>query len=253
MECSPIFLTRRTFGERLVSICIVRGVEEGGRVDQLDRRILVGLQREGRKTNVALSRQLDLSTAATLSRVKRLVESGAIRGYRAIVDPTALGIAVQAFTLVKLSEHGEQAIREFEQAVKDVVGVRSCYHVAGRFDMIMMLAVCDLDHLAQIIRVDLARIPGVMQLETMLILAESVADEGWPVSPGEMRSADGRQIEAGGGAHGDLWGSGLSLRQTRAGRFLPGRCGLPMADDRGGGWCTRTYGALDGPPSVEES
>jgi Lrp/AsnC family leucine-responsive transcriptional regulator len=166
-------------------------------VDQLDREILGGLQREGRKTNVALSRQLDLSTVATLSRVKRLVESGAIRGYRAIVDPTALGIAVQAFTLVKLREHSEHAIREFEQAVKDVVGVRSCYHVAGRFDMIMMLAVCDLDHLAQIIRVDLARIPGLMQLETMLILAESVADEGWPVFPGEMRSADGRRSRRG--------------------------------------------------------
>ena len=154
-------------------------------MDQLDREILVALQREGRKSNLALSRQLDLSPSAMLGRVRRLEKSGAIRGYRAIVDPAALDITVQALTVVKLREHSEQAIREFEEAVKDVVGVRACYHVTGQFDMVMVLALRDLTHLAQMIRVDLAKIPGVMQLETMLIMAESVADEGWPVFPEE--------------------------------------------------------------------
>jgi DNA-binding Lrp family transcriptional regulator len=62
-----------------------------------------------------------------------------------------------------------------------VPGVRACYHVTGQFDMVVELAVRDLDHLSQLIRVDIARIPGVMNLETMLIMAESVADTGWPV------------------------------------------------------------------------
>ncbi len=120
-----------------------------------------------------------------LGRVRRLEKSGAIRSYRAIVDPAALDITVQALTVVKLREHSEQAIREFEEAIKDVVGVRACYHVTGQFDMIMVLALRDLTHLAQMIRVDLAKIPGVRQFETMLIMAESVADEGWPVFPEE--------------------------------------------------------------------
>ena len=150
-------------------------------MDQLDREILVALQHEGRKSNLALARELDLSPSAMLGRVRRLEQSGAIRGYRADVDPAALGITVQAVTVVKLREHSEQAIREFEAAVKDVPGVRACYHVTGQFDMVMMLALRDLDHLAQMIRVELAKIPGVMQLETMLIMAESVADQGWPV------------------------------------------------------------------------
>ena len=80
-------------------------------MDELDRDILVALQREGRKSNLALSRQLDLSPSAMLGRVRRLEESGAIRGYRAIVDPAALGITVQALVVVKLREHSEQAIR----------------------------------------------------------------------------------------------------------------------------------------------
>ena len=152
-------------------------------MDELDRDILVALQREGRKSNLALSRQLDLSPSAMLGRVRRLEESGAIRGYRAVVDPAALGITVQAMVVVKLREHSEQAIAEFEAAVKGVLGVRACYHVTGQFDMVMVLALRDLDHLSQMIRVDLAKIPGVMQLETMLVMAESVVDEGWPIFP----------------------------------------------------------------------
>ena len=154
-------------------------------MDSLDRKVLVTLQSEGRKSNLALARELDLSPSAMLGRVRRLEQSGAIRGYRAIIEPAALDITVQALTVVKLREHSEQAIREFEEAVKDVIGVRACYHVTGQFDMVMVLALRDNEHLAQMIRVDLARIPGVMQLETMLIMAESVADQGWPVFPEE--------------------------------------------------------------------
>ena len=154
-------------------------------MDDLDRDILVTLQREGRMSNLALARQLELSPSAMLGRVRRLEESGAIRGYRAIVDPAALGISVQAIVAVRLREHSEQAIKDFEAAVTGIVGVRMCYHVTGQFDMLMMLALRDLDHLSQMIRVDLARIPGVMQLETMLILAESVGDDGWPVFAAE--------------------------------------------------------------------
>ena len=152
-----------------------------GRVDDLDRDILVTLQREGRMSNLALARQLELSPSAMLGRVRRLEESGAIRGYRAVVDPAALGIHVQAVVAVRLREHSEQAIKDFEAAVKGITGVRACYHVTGQFDMLMWLALRDLDHLSQMIRGDLARIPGVMQLETMLILSESVGDDGWPV------------------------------------------------------------------------
>ena len=67
--------------------------------------------------------------------------------------------------------------------------MRACYHVTGQSDMLMMLALRDLDHLAQMIRVDLAKIPGVMQLETMLVMAESVVDQGWPGSDEEVTDA----------------------------------------------------------------
>lgn len=152
-------------------------------VDSLDRDILIALQSDGRKSNLALARSLGLSPSAMLGRVRRLERSGAIRGYRAIVDPAALGITVHALVVAQLREHSERAIREFEEGIKQVDGVRTCYHVTGQFDMIVILALRDLAHLSQLIRVDLALIPGVTKLETMLILAEPVTDQGWPILP----------------------------------------------------------------------
>jgi Lrp/AsnC family transcriptional regulator, leucine-responsive regulatory protein len=149
-------------------------------VDALDRQVLLALQADGRMSNLALARSLGLSPSAMLGRVRRLERSGVIGGYRAVIDPAALDITVRAFVLARLREHSEQSIRGFEEGIKEVPGVRACYHVTGQFDMVVELAVRDLDHLSRLIRVDIARIPGVMNLETMLIMAESVADTGWP-------------------------------------------------------------------------
>ncbi|MBN2205153.1 MAG: Lrp/AsnC family transcriptional regulator [Thermoleophilia bacterium] len=150
-------------------------------MDALDRQVLLALQADGRISNLALARSLGLSPSAMLGRVRRLERSGVIRGYRAVIDPAALDVTVRAFVLARLREHSEQSIRSFEEGIQEVPGVRACYHVTGQFDMVVELAVRDLDHLSQLIRVDIARIPGVMNLETMLIMAESVTDTGWPV------------------------------------------------------------------------
>ncbi len=152
-------------------------------MDALDRDVLLALQADGRMSNLALARSLGLSPSAMLGRVRRLERSGAIRGYRALLDPAALGISVRAFVFAQLREHSEDSIKAFEEGIRQVPGVRACYHVTGQFDMVVELALRDLDHLSQLIRVDLARIPGVMKLETMLVMAESVTDQGWPFAP----------------------------------------------------------------------
>jgi Lrp/AsnC family transcriptional regulator, leucine-responsive regulatory protein len=151
------------------------------RVDLLDRDILVALQRDGRQSNVALSQAFHLSPSAMLERVRRLEADGAIRGYRAIIDPAKLGITLHAVVNIQLKEHSQRCIAEFEAAIRKVPGVRACYHVTGQFDMVALLDMRDHEHLSRLIRVDIAQIPGVMKLETGLILGEAVTDEGWPI------------------------------------------------------------------------
>jgi Lrp/AsnC family transcriptional regulator, leucine-responsive regulatory protein len=149
-------------------------------MDALDRDILITLQHDGRLTNARLAERLGLSASATLERVRRLERDGAIRGFRADVAPEALGVGLQAFVAAELNAHSRDHIEGFERGILDVPGVRTCYHVTGRFDYLLHVAVHDLEHLGRLIKADIAAIPGVAKLETLLVLTEVKADAGWP-------------------------------------------------------------------------
>jgi Lrp/AsnC family transcriptional regulator, leucine-responsive regulatory protein len=150
-------------------------------VDDLDRTIVNELQRDGRQTNAHLAAKVNLSPSATLERVRRLETEGIIAGYRAKLDPRALGLQVQAYIGVRLRLHNRTPILEFEREICRVESVISCTHVTGQFDYVLHVAVPDLDHLHSLIRDDLSGIPGVANMQTMLWLSEIKSDGGWPV------------------------------------------------------------------------
>ena len=150
-------------------------------MDALDRRILVELQQDGSITNARLAQSLGLSQSAMSERVRRLEQDGHILGYRALVDPASLGLGLQAFVGAVLNHHSTASIESFEGGLVDLQDVRACYHVAGRFDYLLHVAVRDLEHLGQLIKHDIAAIPGVDKVETMLVFSEVKPDAGWPV------------------------------------------------------------------------
>jgi Lrp/AsnC family leucine-responsive transcriptional regulator len=154
-------------------------------VDDLDRRILVTLQEDGSLTNARLAEAIGLSQSAMSERVRRLQQEGHITGYRALLDPASVGLHLQAFIATGLVRHGTDSIEAFETSIVAVPGVRACYHVAGRFDYLVHVAVRDLEHLGQLVKHDIAAIPGVDKAETMLVYSEVKPDSGWPV-PAEL-------------------------------------------------------------------
>jgi DNA-binding Lrp family transcriptional regulator len=149
-------------------------------VDALDRRILIELQRDGSLTNARLADLIGLSQSAMSERVRRLEGEGHITGYRALVDPASMGIGLQAFLAAELVHHATASIETFESGVVALPDVRACYHVAGRFDYLLHVAVRDLEHLGRLIKDDIAAIPGVDKVETMLVYSEVKPDTGWP-------------------------------------------------------------------------
>jgi Lrp/AsnC family leucine-responsive transcriptional regulator len=150
-------------------------------VDALDRRILVKLQEDGNLTNARLAQALGLSQSAMSERVRRLEQEGHILGYRALINPGSLGLGLQAFVATVLVRHGTEYIESFEKGVVDLKDVRACYHVTGRFDYLLHVAVRDLEHLGQLVKHDIAAISGVDKVETMLVFSEVKSDSGWPV------------------------------------------------------------------------
>jgi Lrp/AsnC family transcriptional regulator, leucine-responsive regulatory protein len=152
-------------------------------LDALDRRILIELQRDGSLTNAWLAQALGLSQSAMSERVRRLEQDGHIAGYRALVSPASLGLGLQAFVAAELIHHSTECIESFERGIVAVKDVRACYHVACRFDYLLHVAVHDLEHLGRLVKHDIAAIPGVDKVETMLVFSEVKPDGGWPVSP----------------------------------------------------------------------
>lgn len=152
-------------------------------MDATDKRIIATLQRQGRMTNVELARMNDLAPSSMLERVRRLEERGVIKGYRAVLDPKQLGYLVEALVMVTLDRHQASPIDDFESGVLEVPEVKACYHLTGRYDYMLHVAVRDIDHLGDLVKHTLAAIGGVEKQETFLILTTIKEDSGYALEP----------------------------------------------------------------------
>src|SRR4029453_15725176 len=115
------------------------------KLDDIDRRILAALQRDGRLSIVDLARQGGLSAPPGLRRVKRLEQAGVITGYAAIVDPAATGRSLHAFVQVNLDSHTEDTVTAFQRAIMARPEVVACYPISGEFDYLLQVMVPDLE------------------------------------------------------------------------------------------------------------
>jgi Lrp/AsnC family leucine-responsive transcriptional regulator len=150
-------------------------------MDDLDKNILLALQNSARKKNADLARELGVAPSTMLERVRRLEERGLVKGYRAMIDPRALGLKVQGFIAITLDQHQVGNIKSFEEGIQRIPFLRACYHLTGRFDYLLHMAVRDLDELGDLIKAHIASLPGVAKSETFLVLSEVKADGGWPI------------------------------------------------------------------------
>ena len=86
-------------------------------MDPVDRAILSHLQDDGRLSNVELAERVRLSPSATLRRVRNLEAAGAIAGYHAVIDPTAVGRGYQVTVHTTLMLRNRETIEAFEAAL----------------------------------------------------------------------------------------------------------------------------------------
>ena len=149
-------------------------------MDAIDGKILRALLRDGRQTNARLAETVGLSPSATLERVRRLERDGKIQGYRAVVDPKALGYGVQALIGVRLRVHAAKGIEPFERGVQQTEGIVSCFHVTGQFDYVLHVVARDLAHLRELNNNQIAALPSMGRLETLVVLSEVKSGPVWP-------------------------------------------------------------------------
>jgi Lrp/AsnC family transcriptional regulator, leucine-responsive regulatory protein len=101
------------------------------RLDRTDRALLLALSRDGRRPAADLAKELGLSRQAVTERIRELERSGVIRGYRADVDPAALGLGVRAQIRITLDGKAPQKEKDVLRRLTGSPLVRSVYRVSG--------------------------------------------------------------------------------------------------------------------------
>lgn len=108
-------------------------------LDAIDRQIVVELQEDGRMTNVELARRIGISAPPCLRRVRRLEETGIIRGYHAEVDAAKLGWSLTLFALIGLESQKGSVLEAFEAQIAQWPEVRECHMIRGGGDFLVRL------------------------------------------------------------------------------------------------------------------
>lgn len=144
-------------------------------LDDLDRKIIAVLREDGRITVTDLARQVGMSKTPCQVRMRRLMDSGVIRGFRAVVDPASLGLDHVAFTEVKLSDTREQALSEFNRAVRRIPEVEECHMLASNFDYLLKVRTADIRRYRVVLGEKISALPHVASTSTFVAM-ETVKD-----------------------------------------------------------------------------
>lgn len=143
-------------------------------MDSFDYAILRLLEADGRSSYVGLAEQVGLSKTPCWARVQNLEKDGVIRGYRAVLDPAALGLGLNAFVQVSI-EFGSHTA--FEAAALAHPAITECYTTAGDGDYLLRVVTRDVGTLDSLLREDLCRLPGVQRFSTQICL-KTIKDGG---------------------------------------------------------------------------
>lgn len=139
-------------------------------VDAIDRDILFHLERDGRLSNVELARRVGLTPPPCLRRVKRLEESGVITGYRAVIDPEALGRGLEVLIDVEVSASDRTTFEQFEENVSSYEEVIEFRRMFGRPDYFIRVAVADHAAYEAFLTDKLSSLPPVLRVDSHLTM-----------------------------------------------------------------------------------
>jgi DNA-binding Lrp family transcriptional regulator len=144
-------------------------------VDAFDRKILATLASEGALTNHGLAERVGLSESQCYRRRLRLEQSGAIRGYRAVVDPAVLGFTVMGFVQLNMVSQSTTQREELAIFLRSQIRVLSCHAVTGDSDFILRVQAADLSDLNVFINSLLALGKTRMNVRSIVVL-ETIKD-----------------------------------------------------------------------------
>ncbi|RKT25331.1 AsnC family transcriptional regulator [Paraburkholderia sp. RAU2J] len=159
-------------------------------IDAIDRRILAILQENGRLSNQEIAERVNLSPSPCLRRIRRLEESGVIRGYVALLDAQHLGLGLLAYVNVRLEKRGGSAPGPrgdathadlFRAAVQAWPEVVACHAMTGDMDYLLRVQVEDMAHFSRFVQDQLLHHPSVIDVKTSFALEKFKETTALPI------------------------------------------------------------------------
>ncbi|HHK8630474.1 TPA: leucine-responsive transcriptional regulator Lrp [Vibrio parahaemolyticus] len=141
-------------------------------LDRIDRNILNELQKDGRISNVELSKRVGLSPTPCLERVRRLERQGNITGYTALLNPQFLDASLLVFVEITLNRGAPDVFEQFNSAVQKLDDIQECHLVSGDFDYLLKTRVSDMGAYRRLLGDTLLRLPGVNDTRTYVVMEE---------------------------------------------------------------------------------
>ncbi|MFT4212865.1 MAG: Lrp/AsnC family transcriptional regulator [Microbacterium sp.] len=149
------------------------------RIDDIDRKILAILRRNGRATNKDIAAEVGIPASTCLLRVRRLVETRIVRGFHADIDSGMLGRPMQAMLSVQLKVHTRAENDRFLKKMLGLPGVISVALMAGDDDYLVHIAAASPAALSDFVLDCVTSDPAVAGTHTRLVFKHVPAAGDW--------------------------------------------------------------------------
>lgn len=141
-------------------------------LEDIDRKLVLALAADATQSAGALGRTLGLSQPATWRRIRRLYDTGIIKGRKLDLDAEKLGFGVTVFLGVKLATKGRVSLEDFERAVVAIPEVQTVEHVLGMYDYRLRVTARDISDFERVLRRRIMTLPAVGNVEANVLLSE---------------------------------------------------------------------------------
>ena len=149
-------------------------------VDATDRQIIAELEADGRITVTALAERVNLSVAPCHRRLRALEDSGVIRGYRAVIEPAALGLGFEVIVHITMDREDSATIAEFDRGLAAIAEIRQAERLFGEVDYLLRVFTADIASYQTLRDEKLASLPGVQRLSSTIVMKRIVEDRPLP-------------------------------------------------------------------------
>ncbi|MBN8642966.1 MAG: Lrp/AsnC family transcriptional regulator [Flavobacteriales bacterium] len=141
-------------------------------LDQLDKKLLLLLQTDTKKTTKELSLKLNLSVTAVYERIKKMEREGIISNYVALLNRNKIDKSFVVFCHIKLVQHSKEFLTKFESEVVQLDEVLECFHVSGDYDYILKILVKNMEEYREFMVTKLTTLQHIGSTHSTFMIGE---------------------------------------------------------------------------------